>query len=74
MKKPADYADLGEIIVVSKLFQLNTYQMVTLLENGVMEVFENKEAFLKKYGKKEVYDELDDWCELSTGKVFTKLK
>lgn len=74
MKNIANYVDLGEVIVVSRLFQLNTYQMVSLLENGLMEVFENKDAFLKKYGNREIYDELDDWCELSTGKVFTKLK
>ncbi|UCZ54264.1 hypothetical protein LGQ02_05740 [Bacillus shivajii] len=74
MKNYANIVDLGEIIVVSKVFQLNTYQTVTLLENDLIEVFENKEAFIKKYGNKEVYDELDDWCELSTGKIFTKLK
>ncbi|MBU9711474.1 hypothetical protein [Evansella tamaricis] len=74
MENIARKVDLGEIIVVSRLFKLNTYQMVTLLENGSMEVFDHKEDFLKKYGKKDVYVEFEDWCELNTGKVFTKLK
>ena len=39
-----------------------------------MEVFETKEAFLAKYGIKETYEELEDWCELNNGKIFTKPK
>lgn len=65
---------IGELIAVSKVFQLNPFQMITLLENDEMEVFENKEAFLVKYGNKETYDELEDWCELNNGKIFTKPK
>jgi hypothetical protein len=73
MKDFANIVHIGELIAVSNVFQLNTYQMVTLLENGLMEVFENKEAFLRKYGNKESYDELD-WCELNNGKIFAKPK
>lgn len=65
---------IGELIAVSKVFQLNPFQMINLLENDEMEVFENKEAFLGKYGNKETYDELEDWCELNNGKIFTKTK
>ncbi|MDG5789788.1 hypothetical protein QA612_20220 [Evansella sp. AB-P1] len=72
MTNIANTVDLGEIIVVSMVFKLNTYQVFKLLENCVMEVFENKKDFLKKYVEKEVYDELDDWCELSTGKSLRK--
>ncbi|ADU29286.1 hypothetical protein [Evansella cellulosilytica] len=74
MKNIASKVDLGEVIVVSKVFQLNTFQTVKLLESGLMEIYENKEDFIKKYGEKDEYEELDDWCELSTGKVFAKLK
>ncbi|KAB2331538.1 hypothetical protein F7731_18280 [Cytobacillus depressus] len=73
MKNVSDIIHIGELIAVSKVFQLNTFRMITLLENGLMEVFENKEAFLEKYGEKETYDELD-WCELNNGKIFTKPK
>lgn len=73
MKDIADTVHIGELIAVSKVFHLNPYQMVTLLENGEMEVFENKEDFFGKYGNKETYDELSDWCELNNGKIFTKL-
>ncbi|MFK2827027.1 hypothetical protein QYG89_15345 [Bacillus sp. B190/17] len=73
MKNFSEIIHIGELIAVSKVFQLNTYQMVTLLENGLMEVFETKEAFFEQYGKKETYGELD-WCELNNGKVFTKPK
>lgn len=73
MKDFSSIVHIGELIAVSSVFQLNTFQMVTLLENGLMEVFENKEAFLKKYGDKESYGELD-WCELNNGKIFTKPK
>ncbi|MBS4215117.1 MULTISPECIES: hypothetical protein [Neobacillus] len=74
MENIADNVHIGELIAVSKVFLLNPYQMVTLLENGEMEVFENKEAFFEKYGNKETYDELSDWCELNNGKIFTKTK
>lgn len=73
MKDIADNVHIGELIAVSKVFHLNPYQMVTLLENGEMEVFENKEVFFEKYGNKETYDELSDWCELNNGKIFTKI-
>ncbi|MBU9723301.1 MULTISPECIES: hypothetical protein [Bacillaceae] len=74
MKKPAEFADLGEVIVVSEVFQLNTFQTVSYLEKGIMEVFKDREAFFEKYGDKDDYEELEDWCELSTGKIFTKVK
>ena len=74
MKNIADTIHIGELIAVSKVFELNTFQMVTFIENGLVEVFDNKEAFIKKYGDKETYDELEDWCELNNGKTFTKLK
>lgn len=73
MKNIADIIHIGELIAVSKVFQLNPYKMVTLIENGLMEVFENKEAFLIKYGNHETYDDLD-WCELNNGKIFIKQK
>lgn len=59
MKDIANVVHIGELIAVSNVFQLNTFQMVTLIENGSIEVFENKEFFLKKYGKMDSYDELD---------------
>jgi hypothetical protein len=74
MKNVANAIHIGELIAVSKVFQLNPYRMITLIENGLMEVFENKEAFLKKYGNKETYEGLEDWCELNNGKVITKPK
>lgn len=74
MKNIANVVHIGELIAVSKVFELNPFRMVTLIENGLMEVFETKEAFLEKYGKKESYDELEDWCELNNGKIFTKPK
>ena len=37
-----------------------------------MEVFEDKETFLDKYGDREDFEDLD-WCELNNGKVFVKL-
>ncbi len=72
MKNIANIVHIGELIAVSKVFHLNPFQMVTLIEEGLMEVFETKEAFFAKYGEKETYDELDDWCELNDGKIFTK--
>ncbi|MDF1510124.1 hypothetical protein PZE06_18475 [Robertmurraya sp. DFI.2.37] len=74
MKNIADMVHIGELIAVSQVFQLNPFQMVTSIEKGLVEVFETKEDFLAKYGVKETYDELDDWCELNNGKLFTKLK
>ncbi|GIN62195.1 hypothetical protein J27TS8_21880 [Robertmurraya siralis] len=74
MKDIADIVHIGELIAVSQVFQLNPFQMITLIEKGLVEVFETKEDFLAKYGAKETYDELDDWCELNNGKLFTKLK
>ncbi|WP_423798066.1 hypothetical protein [Neobacillus sp. SAB-20_R2A] len=74
MENVADNIHIGELIAVSQVFKLNPYQMITLLENGDMEAFENKEAFFQKYGNKETYDELSDWCELNNGKIFTKTK
>lgn len=71
MKNVADIVHIGELIAISKVFQLNPFQMVTLMEDGLMEVFENKEEFIEKYGKKDVYEELEDWCELNNGKIFT---
>ncbi|MED4018790.1 hypothetical protein ACWE42_17865 [Sutcliffiella cohnii] len=74
MKNIADTVHIGELIAVSRFFQLNTYQMINLIENGAMEVFEKKEDFYNKYGEKETYTELEDWCELNNGKIFTKSK
>ncbi|MEC1717571.1 hypothetical protein [Schinkia azotoformans] len=74
MKDIANTVHIGELIAVSKIFQLNPFQMIILLEKDLMEVFENKEAFFEKYGNKETYDELEDWCELNNGKIFTKPK
>ncbi|MFC4321431.1 hypothetical protein ACFSYB_07455 [Litchfieldia salsa] len=74
MKDVANAIHIGELIAVSRVFQLNPYKMITLIENGLMEVFESKEGFLNKYGKKETYEELEDWCELNNGKVITKPK
>ncbi|MBE4909937.1 hypothetical protein IMZ08_18025 [Bacillus luteolus] len=74
MKNIANVVHIGELIAVSKVFQLNPFRMVTLIEDGLMEVFQDKESFIDKYGNKDIYDELDDWCELNNGKVFTKPK
>ncbi|WP_257536007.1 hypothetical protein [Metabacillus litoralis] len=74
MKDIANTVHIGELIAVSKVFHLNPFQMITLLENDLMEVFETKEDFLGKYGNKDSYDELEDWCELNNGKIFTKPK
>ncbi|SEM53034.1 hypothetical protein SAMN05192533_103259 [Mesobacillus persicus] len=74
MQNIPDKVHIGELIAVSQVFKLNPFQMVTLLEDGLMEVFETKEAFYEKHGKKDDYDELDDWCELNNGKIFTKPK
>ncbi|MDZ5472946.1 hypothetical protein SM124_14605 [Bacillus sp. 31A1R] len=74
MKNIANSVHIGELIAVSKVFHLNPLQMINLLENDVMEVFETKEDFLEKYGERDVYSELEDWCELNNGKVFTKQK
>ena len=71
MKNVADMVHIGELIAISKVFQLNPYQMVTAIEDGVMEVFKSKEAFVEKYGQKDIYDEFEDWCELNNGKIFT---
>jgi len=74
MENISNIVHIGELIAVSKVFQLNPYQMITSIENGSVEVFETKEAFITKYGDKETYDELEDWCELNNGKIFTKPK
>jgi hypothetical protein len=74
MENIADIVHIGELIAVSKVFEVNPFQMVTLIEKGSMEVFETKEDFIAKYGKKETYEELEDWCELNNGKIFTKPK
>ncbi len=74
MENVANTVHIGELIAVSKVFQLNPFEMITLLEKDLLEVFENKEAFFEKYGNKETYDELEDWCELNNGKIFTKPK
>lgn len=75
MKNVADDVHIGELIAISKVFELNTFQMISMLEDGSIEMFENKEAFIGKYGEKESYDEvLEDWCELNNGKIFTKRK
>jgi hypothetical protein len=73
MENFAEKIHIGELIAISNVFELNTYQMLTLLESGMMEVFETREAFFKKYGEKETYDEID-WCELNNGKIFKKKK
>jgi len=70
MKDFSNIVHIGELIAISNVFKLNTYQMVTFLEKGLMEVFENKEAFFEKYGQKDTYGDLD-WCELNNGKIFT---
>ncbi|MDT8860837.1 hypothetical protein N0O92_11405 [Alkalihalobacillus sp. MEB130] len=64
---------IGELIAISKFFEINSYRMLTLLDKGVMEVFKDKEAFYEKHGVKETYPEFE-WCELNNGKIFTKLK
>ncbi|MBY0149211.1 hypothetical protein [Neobacillus niacini] len=74
MENIANIVHIGELIAVSKIFELNPFRMVTLIEKGSMEVFETKEAFLVKYGSKDTYEELEDWCELNNGKIFTKPK
>jgi hypothetical protein len=74
MENIANIVHIGELIAFSKIFELNPFRMITLIENGLMEVFETKEAFLAKYGSKETYEELKDWCELKNGKIFTKPK
>lgn len=74
MENIANIVHIGELIAVSKVFQLNPFRMITLIEKGLMEVFETKEAFLTKYGIKETYEELENWCELNNGKIFTKPK
>lgn len=74
MENVANTVHIGELIAVSKVFHLNPFEMVTLLEKDLMEVFDTKEAFFEKYGNKETYDELEDWCELNNGKVFVKPK
>lgn len=74
MENYANYVDLGEVIAVSRVFELNTFQMVKMLENDEIEVYQSKEAFLDKYGDKDTYKEFDDWCELNNGKIFAKMK
>ncbi|MGG7620739.1 hypothetical protein [Bacillus coreaensis] len=74
MEDIANIVHIGELIAVSKVFQLNPFRMTVLIEEGLMEVFETKEDFLAKYGNKETYDELENWCELNNGKIFTKPK
>ena len=74
MEDIANIVHIGELIAVSKVFQLNPFRMTLLIEEGLMEVFETKEDFLAKYGNKETYDELENWCELNNGKIFTKPK
>lgn len=70
MKNVADNVHIGELIAVSSVFKLNTFQMINLMEDGIVEVFDNKEAFFDKYGNKETYEGLD-WCELNNGRIFT---
>lgn len=74
MENISNIVHIGELIAVSKVFQLNPFRMTILIEEGLMEVFETKKAFLAKYGIKETYDELENWCELNNGKIFTKPK
>ncbi|RSK26819.1 hypothetical protein EJF36_08060 [Bacillus sp. HMF5848] len=73
MENISNKVHIGELIAVSNFFKLNTYRMITLLENGVMEIFEKKEDFFNHYREEERNDELD-WCELNNGKIFTKPK
>jgi len=68
----SDKVHIGELIAVSQVFELNPYRMLIMLEQGSMEVFEDKETFLDKYGDREDFEDLD-WCELNNGKVFVKL-
>lgn len=72
MENFSDKVHIGELIAVSQVFELNPYRMVLMLEQGSIEVFEDKETFLDKYGDREDFEELD-WCELNNGKVFVKL-
>ncbi|MEQ6390195.1 hypothetical protein RZN22_12845 [Bacillaceae bacterium S4-13-58] len=75
MKNVANDVHIGELIAISKVFNLNTFQMISMLEDGSMEMFKNKEDFYEKYGEKDTYDDvLDDWCELNNGKIFTMPK
>lgn len=69
MEDFSDKIHIGELIAVSGAFQMNTFRMLKLLENGLIEVFESKDDFLEKYGSEQRVDELD-WCELNNGKVF----
>ncbi|MDM5155226.1 hypothetical protein QUF88_15850 [Bacillus sp. DX1.1] len=68
----SDKLIIGELIAVSRIFELNAYDMLVKLENGSMELFETKKEFLEKYSEFEI--ENLNWCELNNGKVFTKLK
>lgn len=43
MENIANIVHIGELIAVSKVFKLNPFRMVTLIENGLMEVFETNE-------------------------------
>ncbi|MCM3092633.1 MULTISPECIES: hypothetical protein [unclassified Cytobacillus] len=70
MKNVAENVHIGELIAVSSVFKLNTFQMINLMEDGLVEVFDSKEDFFDKYGNKETYDGLD-WCELNNGRIFT---
>ncbi len=72
MENFSDKVHIGELIAVSQVFELNPYRMLIMLEQGSMEVFEDKETFLDKYGDREDFEDLD-WCELNNGKVFVKL-
>jgi hypothetical protein len=74
MENIANNVHIGELIAVSKVFEVNPFRMVTLIEDGLMEVFKTKEEFLAKYGIKDTYEELENWCELNNGKIFTKPK
>lgn len=69
MEDFSDKIHIGELIAVSGVFQMNSFRMLKLLENGLIEVFESKDTFLEKYGNAQNFDELD-WCELNNGKVF----
>jgi len=73
MKNIAEHIHIGELIAVANVFELNTYQMITMIENGSIDVFDTKEAFFEKYGRNETYGELD-WCELNNGRIFAKPK
>ncbi|MDM5188931.1 hypothetical protein QUF99_16885 [Bacillus sp. DX4.1] len=68
----SDKLIIGELIAISRIFELNAYDMLVKLENGSMELFETKKEFLEKYSEFEI--ENLNWCELNNGKVFTKLK